>query len=501
MFDQQTDNERRLASRRRVGALVATSLGFAVIQLDVTVVNVAIRQIGRTFGTGVSSLQWIVGAYTLTFAALMLTAGAMGDRFGARRIFTGGFVIFVLSSVVCGLAPSVDVLIMARAVQGCGAALLGACSLALLNYTFRDGMERSRALAWWAAGGSAALSGGPVLGGVLIATVGWRGIFFINVPVGAVGLWLTRRCLAETALARERSLDLAGSLLVTIALTALAASLIEAGSLGLGDTSILAGLAVAVLGAIGFLVREARANEPMLALSLFRKRRFTAPAVIGMSVNLCFYGLIFVFSLLFQTAHGLTALQTGIAFIPMTAAILAGNLLTGRLAGRIGAARAMLTGIVAMILGCVALLWSDAHTPLAAIVAAQTLLGGGLGLLVPPMTGMLMGSVDRSRSGIASGALTTMRQTGSLLGVALFGSLLTGADEFYSGLHLALAISIVILVAAAALTLLLPLRSAAERDSSQTKPVRRSGDHRPAHDSDLKDGAREARATRASGKQ
>jgi DHA2 family methylenomycin A resistance protein-like MFS transporter len=471
MFDRQAENERRSLSRRRVGALIATSLGFAVIQLDVTVVNVAIRQIGRGFGIGVSSLQWIVGAYTLTFAALMLTAGALGDRFGARRVFTGGFVVFVLSSVACGLAPSLDVLVAARAVQGCGAALLGACSLALLDHAFRGAEERSRALAWWAAGGSAALSGGPVLGGVLIATVGWRGIFFINVPIGAVGLWLTRRCLAETALARERSLDLAGSLLVTVALTALAASMIEAGSLGLGDASVLAGVAVGVLGAIGFVVREARAGEAMLPLSLFRNRRFTAPAVVGMSVNLCFYGLIFLFSLLFQTEHGLTALQTGIAFIPMTAAILVCNLLTGRLAERIGGPRAMLTGIVAMILGCVALLWAGAHTPLAAIVAAQTLIGGGLGLLVPPMTGTLMGSVDRTRSGIASGTLTTMRQTGSLLGVALFGSLLTGADGFYSGLHLALAISIAVLATSAALTALLALHSQADHNDSQAELV------------------------------
>jgi MFS transporter, DHA2 family, methylenomycin A resistance protein len=455
MPDKQIDQQKRDAKRHGPGALMATSIGFAVIQLDVTVVNVAIRQIGRSFGTGVAALQWIVGAYTLTFAALMLTAGALGDRFGTRRVFTTGFVVFVLASMACGLAPTVGVLIAARAIQGCGAALLGACSLALLNHAFRSPKARSWALAWWAAGGSAALSGGPVVGGALIATVGWRGIFFINLPIGTIGVWLTSRCLTETPLARERRLDLAGSLLVTVALTALAASLIEAGSLGLGNARVVAGLALAIVAGLGFALREARTSEPMLPLSLFGDQRFTLPAAIGMLVNLCFYGLIFIFSLLFQTEHGLTALQTGLAFVPMTAAILAANLLTGRLTDRIGAPRSMMAGIVTMAIGCAGLLWLDANTPLAIIIAAQALLGGGLGLLVPPMTGTLMTSVDRSRSGVAAGALTTMRQTGSLLGVALFGSLLTGAAMFYSGLHLAAAISIVLLAAGAVLCLLL----------------------------------------------
>jgi DHA2 family methylenomycin A resistance protein-like MFS transporter len=436
--------------RRDAGALIATSLGFGVIQLDVTVVNVAVKAIGASFGTGVSSLQWIVGAYTLAFAALMLTAGALGDRLGARRVFTTGFVLFVASSVACGLAPSIGVLIAARAAQGCGAALLGSCSLALLHHAF-PASRRSWALAWWAAGGTTALSGGPVVGGVLIATFGWRAIFFINVPLGALGLWLTRRALAETPRARERRLDLPGSLLGTTALAALAAALIEAGALGLARIPVLAGLALAAVAGTAFVVRQARAGSPMLPLGLFDDRRFTVPATIGLAVNVCFYGLIFLFSLLLQVQRALSALQTGLAFVPMTAAILASNVLTGRLAARMAAPRTMLVAVAAMMAGCGGLLATGSRSPLGLIVALQVLLGGGIGLLVPPMTGTLMSSVEPSRAGVASGALTTARQTGSLLGVALFGSFVAGSGHFDGGFHLALAISIALLIVSAAL--------------------------------------------------
>src|SRR5580693_1625278 len=182
----------------RAATLIGTSLGFGVIQLDVTVVNVAVKAIGGTFGGGIAELQWVVSSYVLMFAALILPAGALGDRFGAKRVLCAGFVIFVAASMACGLAPDFAVLIAARAVQGAGAALLGSCSLALLNYTFTSPADRARAIGQWAAGASAALSGGPVIGGILIATLGWRSIFFINTPIGLAGLWLVWRYAKET---------------------------------------------------------------------------------------------------------------------------------------------------------------------------------------------------------------------------------------------------------------------------------------------------------------
>ena len=438
----------------RAATLIGTSLGFAVIQLDVTVVNVAVRAIGATFGGGIAELQWVVSPYVLMFAALILPAGALGDRFGAKRVLCAGFVIFVAASMACGLAPDFAVLIAARTVQGAGAALLGSCSLALLNYTFTSPADRARAIGQWAAGASAALSGGPVIGGTLIATLGWRSIFFINTPIGLAGLWLVWRYAKETPRAARPGLDLAGAVSAVIALAAFAAAIIEAGSGGFGRPWVLGGLVVSALALAAFIRAEARAAQPMLPLSLFRHRPFVAPVSVGFLVNVCFYGLIFLFSLLFQEQQGMSALRAGLAFAPMTAAILAANLLSGRVVAAVGRAGAILAGLAAMTIGCAALLWAGPRTGYPALVGQQVLLGGGLGLLVPPMTGLLLSGVDRSRSGVAAGALTAFRQAGSLLGVAIFGAL-AGGGHFFPGLHLALWTSIAILAASGALVGLL----------------------------------------------
>ena len=438
----------------RAATLIGTSLGFGVIQLDVTVVNVAVKAIGGTFGGGIAELQWVVSSYVLMFAALILPAGALGDRFGAKRVLCAGFVIFVAASMACGLAPDFAVLIAARAVQGAGAALLGSCSLALLNYTFTSPADRAKAIGQWAAGASAALSGGPVIGGILIATLGWRSIFFINTPIGLAGLWLVWRYAKETPRAARRGMDLAGAVSAVIALAAFAAAIIEAGSDGFTSPWVLGGLVVSALAVAVFIRSEARTAQPMLPLSLFRHRPFVAPVSVGFLVNVCFYGLIFLFSLLFQEQQGMSALRAGLAFAPMTAAILAANLLSGRVVAAVGRAGAILAGLVAMAIGCAALLRAGPGTGYPALVGQQILLGGGLGLLVPPMTGLLLSGVDRSRSGVAAGALTAFRQAGSLLGVAIFGAL-AGGGHFFPGLHLALWTSIAILAASGALVGLL----------------------------------------------
>ncbi len=442
----------RTDERARTATLIATSLGWGMIQLDVTVVNVAVRQIGVAFGGGVSELQWVVGAYTLMFAALILTGGALGDRYGARRMLLVGFAVFMTASMACALAPSIGVLIAGRAIQGGGAALLGSSSLSLLSQTFTGERERARALGFWAAGASTALSGGPVVGGLLISTLGWRSIFFINVPIGTIGVVLALRYARERTRARGRGLDLAGQTTAVAALATFAAALIEAGPNGFADPWVLAGFATSAVCAVLFLTVESRAAQPMLPLSLFRAEAFTAPATIGMLVNICFYGLIFVLSLLLQVDRSYSALQAGLAFVPMTAAIMAANLAAGRVTRSIGAPRTILIGLLAMVLGCAALLWTAHSTPFSEIVLEQVLLGAGLGLLVPPMTGSVLQSVDRSRSGVAAGALNALRQTGSLLGIALFGSLIVGRGALYGGLHVALLISVAVLALAVILS-------------------------------------------------
>ncbi len=436
---------------RHAPGLVALSLGFGVVQLDVTVVNVAVNRIGASIGGGVTAMQWVVSAYTIAFAALILTAGACGDRFGARRLFTAGFVVFILASAACAAAPDVTVLIAARTVQGVGAAVLVPCSLALLNHTYPDPSRRAWAVGWWAAGASVALAAGPVVGGVLIAGFGWRSIFLINLPLGALAIWLTNRNLDETPPNEGRGLDLPGQVAGVLALGLLAAATIEGGSAGFASPGVLIAYAVCLLAWCGFVTVEARSRRPMLPLSLFGETTFGSTAAIGLLVNVCIYGLIFVFSLSLQRGHGLSPLDTGLLFLPMTIAVGVANVAAGRLAGRASARLLITVGLLVMALSCGVLL---ATTSASYFVASGVLggLGAGAGLLVPALTSALLGSVPRDRSGIASATLNSMRQTGSVIGVALFGSLIAGHGRLTSGTQLALVISIGGLVAAAGLT-------------------------------------------------
>ncbi len=384
--------------------LAAMSLGYGVVQLDVTIVNTALNAIGMSLGGGVAELQWMVSAYTIAFAAFILTAGALGDRIGAKRVFMAGFAIFTAASVACAVAPSAAILIAARCVQGLAAAILVPNSLALLSHAYADDRARGRAVGIWAAGASLALTAGPFVGGGLITLVGWRSIFLVNLPIGLAGLWLTWRFASETTRSPQREIDLPGQVAAIAALGALAGAIIEGGARGWEDPLVIAGFIASAVLVVLFVWREARASQPMLPLSLFRHRMFALTSLVGLLVNVAIYGLIFVLSLYFQQVNGLSAFATGLAFVPMMGAVLPVNLIAPRVAERIG----------------------------------------------PPLTSTLLGSVAKSRSGIAAGVLNATRQTGSVLGVALFGALVGQSSAFIAGLHASLIISAGVLLAAGA---------------------------------------------------
>jgi MFS transporter, DHA2 family, methylenomycin A resistance protein len=443
----------RRRSPRRGLVLAAATLGFGVIQLDVSVVNVAVKPIGAALGGGVTGLQWVVDAYTLTFAALILAAGALGDRRGNKRVLLGGFALFILASSACGLVPAIGTLIAARAVQGIGAAALGACSLALLNHTFTDAGQRARAVGTWATGGAAALAAGPLVGGLLIAAVGWRSIFFINVPLGAAGIWLTARYATETPPARDHGVDLPGQAAAVTTLAALAAATIEAGSRGFGAPLVIGGYAVAATAGAAFVLVERARARPMLPMWFFRSRTFTVAVVIGLLINVAFYGMIFAVSLFVQRDEGLSPLAAGLAFLPATAAIMASNVIAARGMPVFGARRVIACGAMLMGAGCLAmfcLLSAHAAALVGALVAALAVIGFGIGLVAVPITSALLSSVDPSWSGTASGTLTAFRQTGSVLGVAVFGSLLVGMGAT-AGLASACVIATGLVLAVAAL--------------------------------------------------
>ncbi|MFH9431438.1 MFS transporter [Streptomyces sp. NPDC017615] len=444
--------------------LFAACLGLVVVILDVSVVNVAIKALGAEFGGSLSGLEWVINGYTLTFAAFLLTAGAMGDRYDPRRIFMWGFALFAATSLICGAAPTLVALIAARVLQGVGAAMIVPSSLSLVNTNFPEPAERTRAVSLWAAAGGLALALGPVVGGLLVDALGWRSIFYVNVPIAALGIVLVR-AYARPAPARDtsvvRSLDLPGQLLAVVGLGALTGAIVEANAQGWTSATVLTCLVVCVLALTGFLAAERRTHDPMLPLHLFRRPAFTATSLIGALLNFAFYGLIFVFSLFFQQVWDYSPITAGLAFLPMTAAIMIANLCCGPLVKRYGARSVLITGNTLATLGYLATIPVVGSDSYVRMVAQFVVAGFGLGLVVPSMTNAMLGSVDPANAGIASGVLNASRQLGGLIGVAVMGLLVGQASSghFLTGLRAALAAAVVALGVSAGLSAFGPRKS------------------------------------------
>jgi DHA2 family methylenomycin A resistance protein-like MFS transporter len=447
------------------GTLLAAAVGFVVVLLDVSVVNVALEALRQELATDIAGLQWVVNAYTLVFASLLLTSGALGDRFGARRIFLLGFAVFTMASAACGLSNNLPLLIVARLVQGLGAALLVPNSLAILQRAFTDSEQRSRAVGWWGAWGGVSLAAGPVLGGLLVTHLGWRSIFLINLPVGLIGIYLTLRHVEPHTGNGERRLDGWGQLAASLALASLTVALTEAGPLGWTSALVQGGLLLAGMAALVFLWMEARGLTPMLPVALFRIPAFAVASMAGVAVNFAYYGLIFVFSLFFQTQQHYSPQRTGFAFLPMTVLLVAVNVLAGRLIPRVGARALLVSGFALAALGYLLLLPVSTGGSYWSLVIPMLLAASGIALMVPTMTNTMLSAVDSSRAGIASGVLNSARQVGGMLGVAIFGYLVRdpAPHEFMRGMHASIGISVVVLLAGGAMCwrCLSPMRPAA----------------------------------------
>jgi DHA2 family methylenomycin A resistance protein-like MFS transporter len=419
----------------------ATSLGFAVVQLDGSILNVALPHIGAALGASVDGLQWTVDAYLLVFAALLLSAGALGDRIGAKRAFIGGFAIFAAASCACGMANTPAALIAFRAMQGIGGALLVPCSLALINHACGDDTgSRARAIGIWTAAGGAALAAGPVVSGVLLNYWGWRSIFLANLPIAALGILLTARFATETDRSpTKRGIDPAGQVLAIPLLLGLVWAFIEAGSFGWMAPRVVLGLGVALTAGFGLVLVERRVKDPAIPLAFFEDMTFTVATIAGCIVSLGMYGLVFALSLYFQKVLHYTAAETGWAFVPFAIGIVVSNLAGGWLSAKVGARLPMAGGLLLGAAGFALLVRIGVETSYIAMLPAQILVRFGAGLAVPPMTAALLATVPRSRSGSASGLLNAIRQAGAAVGVALFGSLIRG--DVVQGLRVAVMIS------------------------------------------------------------
>lgn len=433
-------------------ALPVASLGFLLIILDTSAVNVGLNAMGADLGGGMSSLQWVVDGYTLLFGALLLSAGALSDRIGARRALAGGLVAFTLASVACGLAPTMPALIGARILQGAAAAVLLPSSLALVRQAYDDAARRARAIAIWTASGAVGIAAGPVVGGLLTTAWSWRGVFLVNVPVGIVGLLLLTRTRPSPR--RRAAVDLPGQVTAVLALLALTFAVIEGSRDGLLHPTVLAAAGVAVLAGVSFVVIQLRSAQPMLPATLFRSRTAATVMFAGFANNAAYYGMVFVLGLYVQRELGLSTLATGLMFVPMSLVIVTVNLLSTRLAARIGPWPTVLAGQVTMAIGMLGLLFVGGSRPM--LAAALLLLPVGLGAstAVPVLTTVLMESVPPELAGVAGGAFNSARQVGGGLAIALFGSLAVSLESFHAGFVASVLIGTGGLVVAIAVTLL-----------------------------------------------
>ncbi|GLZ01740.1 MFS transporter [Actinoplanes sp. NBRC 103695] len=426
-------------------------LGFAVITIDVSAVNIALPAIQDSLHSGMVGLQWVVDAYTLMFAALMLSAGALADRVGARRAYVWGVALFTLGSLGCALAPGIGVLVGARVAQGAAAAVVMPASLALIRQAYDDSHARARAIALWTAGGAVAMAVGPVLGGLLTEAAGWRAVFLLNLPVGAVILGLLIRVPHSPR--RPAVLDGGGQLTAILALAGLGFAVIEGRHLGWTSGPVLVAAALAVASGYAFYVIEARHRQPMVPPGLLKDRRVAVALAVGFAVNATFYGGIFLLGLYYQQLRGMSGITAGLMFVPLAALVTATNLVSPRLAERIGRRAVIVTGQLVFIAAMLALLPLAAHTPVWLVLVLLLPLSTGGALAVPAVTALLMDAVPPERAGTASGLLNSLRQTGGALAVALFGSLLAGPGGGFSltGMRIGLVTVAVLLLGTAAL--------------------------------------------------
>ena len=423
--------------RTKLFTLGAICFGLFMVMLDNTVVNLALPTIQVKLNAGLSELQWIVDAFTLLLASLMLTGGTMGDLYGRKRAFIIGLAVFTAGSLLCALSPTIQILIGGRAVQGIGAAIMMPSTLSILTNTFTDPKERAQAIGIWAGVSGIALALGPALGGIMVDAFGWQSIFYINVPIGLIAFGIAIKLVPESKNPEGRSLDIFGQVLAVAGLAALTYAFIEANSYGWRSATIITLIAAGLVALIAFGIWETRVKSPMLQLGFFRNLTFLGSNLVGLLVSFGFFGMVFFLGLYMQQVQGYTPTQAGIRQLASTVAVMVSAVVSGRIVGRIGA-RIPITVGMALVGGSILAFTSvQADTPYASYWWILTLMGIGTGLVMSPMTTAVMSSVPSARAGMASATLNTTRQVGGVFGIAVLGSIVTShfISELRAGLN------------------------------------------------------------------
>jgi EmrB/QacA subfamily drug resistance transporter len=438
-----------------------------MLMLDIAVVNTALPQIASSLDAGISGLQWVVDAYTVALAAVVLTSGSIADRFGRRRVFASGLVLFTAASLLCGAAGSIEMLDAARAMQGIGGAILFATSLSLLADAFPEWKERSQALAVYGATIGASFAVGPAVGGAITSYLGWRWVFYVNVPVGIAAIVATYRWVRESRDPNARRIDWAGQTALIGGLFLLVLALLRGNEDGWGSTAIVAELTAAVVLLAAFLAVEWRVKEPMLPLGLFRIKEFSGAQVAAFAISASFFAIFLYMTLYLQQILGLSPIKAGLVYLPCTVLIFFVSAASASLLEKVSAGTLITAGLALVAVGLGLGLLATATSSWAMLLPALMVGGLGTGLFNPAVSAVALGSAPQEMSGLAAGVNDTFRQAGIAVGVALFGALIPGsaalgqgsAESFVGGMHTALIVGAAMAgIGAIACITLIPVR-------------------------------------------
>jgi EmrB/QacA subfamily drug resistance transporter len=414
--------EAQLSRPKRLVVLAICSMSLLIVSLDTTIVNVALPALHRSLHASLSGLQWTIDAYTLTLASLLMLAGSTADRVGRRRTFQTGLLVFSLASLLCALAPSLDLLVAARVLQAVGGAMLNPVAMSIIRNVFEDPRERAQAIGVWGAVFGISMALGPIVGGALVDSLSWRAVFVVNVPVGLSAIVLTAAFVPESRAPRARRIDPVGQVLVVIALASLTYAIIEAPREGWLSAEIT-GLFALSLAAFGALIAyELRRREPLIEIRFFRSAPFSGASAIAVCMFAAIGGFLFLNTLYLQDVRGLSPFHAGLYTLPMAGMTLIFALVSGRLVGRFGSRPSLLGGGGAVVVGALMLTGLRASTPVGYLLSAYGIFGIGSGLVNPPITNTAVSGMPPAQAGVASAIASTSRQVGMTLGVAIVGA-------------------------------------------------------------------------------
>lgn len=416
-----------LPRRRRITVLLICSMSLLIVGLDVTIVNVALPSIRKDLHATFSSLQWTVDAYTVVLASLLLLSGSTADRLGRRRVFQVGLTLFGLGSLACGLAPSVGALILFRALQAIGGSMLNPVAMSIIRNVFEDPRERAQAIGVWGAMVGLSLALGPVVGGALVDSLGWRSVFFVNVPVVAAAILLTALFVPESRAARPRRVDLPGQLLVVVGLASLTYAIIAGGEHGFSSADVIALFAVAGATLGGLIAWELRTYQPLIELRFFRSLPFSGASAIAVFAFAGQGGFLLLNTLYLQAVRGLSPLHAGLYTLPMAGMTLVLAPLSGRLTGYRGPRLPLALGGLLIAVAGYLLTRITVTSPTGYLLGTYFCFGAGFGLINPPITNTAVSGMPPEQAGVAAGVASTSRQVGQTLGVAVLGAVAAGS--------------------------------------------------------------------------